>query len=132
MAVVVRSLPEGTPFWQLPPSHRVELLKLKDPERIETVAQKALDRGMTVRKLREVAKKQARRTRSTRGRKPLPEVLKALRRCVKLMRDEETGRLGFRRSDIDELDEEQGKEAAELAENLHRRAGELAKLLGVE
>ena len=48
------------------------------------------------------------------------------------MRDEETGRLAFRRSDIDELDEEQGKEAAELAENLHRRAGELAKLLGVE
>ena len=130
MTVVLRELPSETRFLQLPSSHRVELLKVKAPDKIEQLAARAVDSKLSVQKLREIVRKQRERTKSTRGRKPTPEVLRALGASVRLLRDESTGRLAFRRDDIDELNEDQIDQARALADVLAKRVEDLLKLLG--
>ncbi|MBI5535960.1 MAG: hypothetical protein HY898_24785 [Deltaproteobacteria bacterium] len=130
MAVVLHALPAETRFLQLPSSHRVELLKVKTPDKIEQLATRAVESKLSVQKLREIVRKEREKTKSTRGRKPTPPVLRALGASVRMLRDETTGRLAFRRDDIDALTDEQMDEARAQADMLAKRVEELLKLLG--
>ncbi|MFO0754971.1 MAG: hypothetical protein U0359_00650 [Byssovorax sp.] len=130
LAVFTRGLAEGSVFRQLPPSHRVELLRLRSAERAESLAAAAMEKKMSVQKVREaVQRERARSPKLRRGRKAAPPLLKVLGLCVKGLRDESTGRLCFRRDDVTGLTEEQLGEARSLAGTLAKRVEELAKLL---
>ena len=94
------------------------------------MAAAAVEKKLTVKKIREAVRKERERTKSNRRRKPSPSVLRALRACVRALRDESTGRLVFRRDDIASLTEDQQGVARGLAETLGKRVDELAKLLG--
>jgi hypothetical protein len=130
MAVLLRQLPKQSRFLSLPTSHRLELLKVKSTDKVEQLAERAYEGNMTVQRLRDVVRKEVIRTKSTRGRKPIPTVLKALNACAKALRDEGTGRLALRRDDVAELNEEQFAEAQALADAISKRVDELLKLLG--
>jgi hypothetical protein len=108
----------------------VELLRLGSPDRIEQLAARAVEGSLPVRKLRDLVRKERDKTKGSRGRKPTPQALRALRSCVRDLRDESTGRLALRRDDIDRLSEAQLAEARSLVETLSKRVEELAKLLG--
>ena len=95
-----RQLPDGSSFLQLPASHRVELLRLRSADRVEVVAATAVEKRLTVKKIRDVVRKEREKTKSSRGRKPTPSLLRALNGCVRALRDESTGRLAFKRDDI--------------------------------
>ena len=58
MAAVTKELPRAATFHQLPPSHRVELLRLKAPERVERLASKAVSEKLSVQKLRMLSQKE--------------------------------------------------------------------------
>ena len=131
MAALVHELPRETQFLQLPASHRVELLKVKAPDRIEQLAARAVESKLTVAKLRDIVRKEKEKTKSPRGRKPVPLVLRSLGAAVRMLRDESTGRLLFRRDDIDELSEEQakaGERACRQSRQARRGAVEAARL----
>lgn len=130
IAIFSRQLPASSPFMSLPPSHRVELLKVGSPERADALAAKAIESRMSVKKLRDAVRKEREKNKSTRGRKPTPLVLKTLRVCMKALRDDVTGRLTFKRDDVDELSEEQLEDARSIADTLTKRIEEVMKLLG--
>lgn len=130
VAVVTRGLPEAATFNRLPPSHRVELLRVREPEKVERLATRAVERKLSVVKLRELVQKTEERTKSTRGRKPTPNVLRAIEGCLRLLRDEGSGKLLFRRGDISGLTEEQQARAAAAFKTLDKRVAELRKMLG--
>ena len=129
IAVLSRQLPKGAKFLELPPSHRVELLKLRVPEKVEQVAAKAVEANLSVQKVREIVRKDRERSRSSRGRRPTPAPLAALRLCVRSLRDPETGRLAFRKDEISGMDDEALAEAVELLEVLMKRAEEFVRLV---
>ena len=64
------------------------------------------------------------------GRKPTPTVVRVLTACAKLLRDQATGRLVFRKADFAELTPEQVEEVKELREMLLKRMEEVQKHLG--
>jgi hypothetical protein len=130
MAVLARELPEGTRFLQLPPSHRVEIMRLRSPDKIEQFCVRAAEARLTVKKLRDLVSKECARTRSSRGRKRVPEVIKAIDLCVRQLRDEATGRLVFRREEIAKLTPEEVQLVRTKVETLSRRVEELVKLVG--
>ena len=66
---------------------------------------------------------------SDRGRKRTPQVLRAIDACLRALRDEETGRLLVRRSDIDEMTEEQLARAQTALASLGKRVADLRRLL---
>jgi hypothetical protein len=129
LAVFTRNLPESSVFLQLPPSHRIELLRLRSADRAESLAAAAVEKKMTVKRVRDAVRKEREKTKSSRGRKPAPPIMKAIAACVKALRDESTGRLCFRRDDVTSLDPEQLLETRSMAANLSKRMDELAKLL---
>lgn len=129
MAALTRQLPRTSRFLALPASHRVELMKVKSILRIEALAVRTFEEKLTVQRLRELVEDEVERGKSTRGRKPIPKVLRALRQCVKQVRDELTGKLVLHREDVDELDGRQAQAAREAADYLHKRMEELMKLL---
>lgn len=131
MAAVTRALPRSASFHRLPPSHRVELLRVRVTEKVERLASKAVESNLSVQKLRLlVQKEQGRRDAATaRGRKRTPELLKALERCVNALRDDDTGRLLFRRSEIDELSDEQLERGRTALSTLEKRVSELRRLM---
>ena len=132
MAAVTKGLPRAATFNQLPPSHRVELLRLKAPGNLERVASKALAEKLSVQKLRTLVQKEVERagTASGRGRKRTPVAVQAIDACLRALRDEETGRLLVKRSDLDEMTEEQAARAQAALTSLEKRVAELRRLMG--
>jgi hypothetical protein len=129
MAIVSRQLPKGAAFGKLPVSHRVELLRLPTPEKIEATAQTIADReGMTVRKLRAKVTKMLAGASAGRGRPRTPSVVRAVDQLVGALRKEDSWRLAFHRADIDALDDEK---RAELEETVTRVSDLLAQLQGL-
>ena len=132
LAAVSKELPREATFRRLPSSHRVELLRLKVPENVERLASKAISGKLSVQKLRALIQKEVERTSaaSDRGRKRTPTVVRAIEACLRAVRDEETGRLLFRRSDIDNITEEQVARAQTALASLEKRVADLRRLLG--
>jgi hypothetical protein len=125
IAVMIKALPEKAAYKQLPPTHQATLAVLRDPGKVEKLAERALDRKLPVSRLKGlVAAELAKLPPDGRGRKPTPELLKALTRSVKLFTLDE-GR-GFTRSHADELSDEQRRLALRAARRL---AGSLEKIL---
>ncbi|MEI8258308.1 MAG: hypothetical protein WCJ30_21740, partial [Deltaproteobacteria bacterium] len=81
IAVMVRELPDAKNLKLLPPSHQVELLRLeRAPEKLETIAERAVEKKLPVKKLRaEVRKAVAGLEKDPRGRKPAPPALRAVK-----------------------------------------------------
>jgi hypothetical protein len=132
MAAVTKGLPREAAFHRLPPSHRVELLRVKAPENVERLAARAVDAKLSVQKLRALVQKEETRTSTgaTRGRRRTPEVLKAVEVCLRVLRDEETGRLLFRRSDLNQMTDEQLARGQTAVATLEKRVSELRRLMG--
>ena len=131
LAIVSKELPSEATFRRLPSSHRIELLRLKAPENVERLASKAISGKLSVQKLRALIQKEVERSNagSDRGRKRTPQVLRAIDACLRALRDEETGRLLVRRSDIDEMTEEQLARAQTALASLGKRVADLRRLL---
>jgi hypothetical protein len=132
IAAMTKELPRAAVFHRLPPSHRVELLRLKGPENVERLAGRAASDRLSVAKLRALIQKEVERTGtdSGRGRKRSPQVIRAIEACLRALRDEETGRLLVRRSDVDEMTEEQLARAQTALASLEKRVTELRRLMG--
>jgi hypothetical protein len=132
MASVTKQLPRAATFHKLPPSHRVELLRVRAPEKLERLASKVVEGKLSVQKLRTLEQKEQDRSNeaSGRGRKRSPEVLKAIESCLRVLRDEETGKLLFHRSDVAELTDEQQARADAALKSLEKRVAELRRILG--
>ncbi len=131
LAIVSKELPSEATFRRLPSSHRIELLRLKAPENVERLASKAISGKLSVQKLRALIQKVVERSNagSDRGRKRTPQVLRTIDACLRALRDEETGRLLVRRSDIDDMTEEQLARAQTALASLEKRVADLRRLL---
>lgn len=132
LAAVAKQLPRASTFAQLPPSHRVELLRVKAPEKLEKLASRAMSSKLSVQKLRTLVDKAAVRDpeHPGRGRLPTPGVLKAIEGCLRLLRDEETGKLLFRKADAKAMTEEQQARAEAAFQVLEKRVADLRRVLG--
>jgi hypothetical protein len=131
VAVMTKHLPKSSSFLKLPPSHKTELLGISTPEKAENLAAKVLEGKLTVQKLRELVRKErAKGKKNPQGRKPTPTVVRVLTACAKLLRDQATGRLVFRKADFAELTPEQVEEVQELRETIVKRMDEIAKAIG--
>ena len=131
MAAVSKGLPRAATFRRLPSSHRIELLRLKAPENVERLASRAISQKLSVQKLRALIQKEVERNSagSDRGRKRTPKVLRAIEACLRALRDEETGKLLVRRSDVDDMTEEQLALAQTALASLEKRVVDLRRLL---
>jgi hypothetical protein len=130
VAAASKELPREAAFHELPASHRVELVRLREPEKVERLAAQAVERNLSVQKVRELVKREATKgKRSTRGRRPTPPVLRAIDHCLRLLRDEETGRLLFLKSDVSGLTDEQRERAETGLRSLEKRVAELRRIL---
>jgi hypothetical protein len=127
MAVITKGLPKAATFNRLPPSHRVELLRVREPEKLQRLATRAVEGKLSVVKLRSLVQ---RAEPPGRGRRPSPGVLKSIEHCLRLLREEETGKLLFRRSDIAEMTEEQHARADAVLKTLEKRIADLRRILG--
>jgi hypothetical protein len=87
---------------------------------------------LSVAKLRALVRKEADRRRSTsnRGRPRTPEVIKAIDSCLRSLRNEETSKLRFSRSDLAKLNEEQHARVGQALELLEKRVAELRRIVG--
>jgi len=131
MAAVTKQLPRAATFHKLPPSHRVELLRVRAPERLERLASKVVEGKLSVQKLRTLVQKEQEKGKdASRGRKRSPEVLKAIEACLRVLRDEGTGKLLFHRSDVTGMTDEQQAKADVALKSLERRVAELRRILG--
>ncbi|MBN8616244.1 MAG: hypothetical protein J0L92_36980 [Deltaproteobacteria bacterium] len=132
MASVTKQLPRAATFHKLPPSHRVELLRVRAPEKLERLASKVVEGKLSVQKLRTLVQKEQEKSKeaSGRGRRRSPEVLKAIEACLRVLRDEETGKLLFHRSDVTEMTDEQRAKADVALKSLEKRVTELRRILG--
>lgn len=132
LAVIAQALPRAASFNRLPPSHRVELLRVKEPAKVEKLAARAVDGKLSVQKLRSLVRKAEDRDRNApgRGRTAAPAVLKAIESCLRLLRDEETGKLLFRRGDVSAMTEEQQARAETAFRALDKRVADLRRILG--
>jgi hypothetical protein len=121
VTIMTRLLPEGgKAFKQLPASHQGVLLPLSDPTKVEKLAERAVDKELSVRDLRnEVSKELAKTVKEgeRRGRPPTPRIVKTLNRSLKLF-TLESGRRSFTKAMVEELDEEETKKALKAAEGL--------------
>jgi hypothetical protein len=131
LAVAAKELPRSATFNQLPPSHRVELLRVKGAEKLEKLAARAVAGKLSVQKLRTLVRKTEIRKPDApgSGRKPTPGLLKAIEACLRQLRDEETGKLLFRRGDVSELTDEQNGRAQAAFTILEKRIADLGRLL---
>jgi hypothetical protein len=120
VVVMQRSLPDAKAYKQLPPSHQVTLLPLKEPARVEKLAEKALSKELSVKDLKaEVVKERAKIVQEgePRGRPPLPRIVKTLNRSLRLF-TLESGRRSFTKAMVEELDDKETKKALVAAEGL--------------
>lgn len=131
VAVMERLLPRSaTAFRQLPPTHKVTLLPLHDPSKVERIAQRAINKKMSVRELKAVVVEEAPKfEKDPRGRKPKPLIIKTLSRSVKLF-TLESGRKSFRKADIEKLSDADKKVALKNAKDLITSLTNLVEKLG--
>lgn len=119
IVIIDRQLPKSAvAYRQLPFSHQEALVRLRDPEKVEKIAEVAYKQGLSVRDLREVVSEEiAKEEKDPRGRKPKPVIIKTLSRSVKLF-TLESGRRSFRKADIDELSDSERRTALKNAKDL--------------
>ncbi len=130
IAVVSRQLPRGAAFAKLPVSHRVELLRLPTPEKIEEAARDLVgDNRVTVRELRKSVTKMLAKGSPRRGRPRTPPVVRAVNQVASALRKEESWHLAFHRADVDALDEEARAELEQTVERVSALLARLQKLL---
>lgn len=131
IAAVTKGLPRAAAFRQLPPSHRVELVRVRTPEKLERLATKAVEGRFTVQKLRKLVQREQDKDKgaSARGRKRSPEILKAVERCLRALRNEETGKLLFSKGDVTSMNEEQRGRVGIALKSLEKRVAELRRIL---
>ncbi len=126
IAVMLRLLPNGgAAFKALPPTHQGALLPLRDPDKVERVAERAVSKRLGVRDLRQLVAEEILADDGRRTRRHKPLILKTLDRSLKLF-TLESGRRSFTKAHIEELDEGEMTEALRAAENL---IGSLEKLV---
>lgn len=132
MAAIQKQLPRAATFHRLPPSHRVELLRVRAPEKLERLASKVVEGKLSVQKLRTLVQKEQDKSKDTkeRGRRRSPEVLKAITGCLRLLHDEESGKPLFHRGDVTALTDAQRAEADAALKSLEKRVAELRRILG--
>ncbi len=132
VAAVSKALPRAAVFRRLPSSHKLELVRLREPETLERFASRALQRKLSVLKLRALVRKETDRKKgaSNRGRPRTPQVVRAVEACLRVLKNEETGRLSFSRSDIAELNDAQRARVDTALESLEKRVAELRRLVG--
>ncbi|MFO0684919.1 MAG: hypothetical protein U0234_22870 [Sandaracinus sp.] len=123
VAVVTRQLPANASFHRLPLSHRIELLRLRDPNRIELVASEALDARVAVRQLREEVRAILGAAKHARPATPMP--LRVVAGAAKALRVDESPALAFGLADVEALREE---ERDTLRHTLEEVAGVVASL----
>jgi hypothetical protein len=101
------------------------------PENVERLASKAISQKLSVQKLRALIQKEVERGSgsSGRGRKRTPQALRAIEACLRALRDEEAGKLLVRRSDVDDMTEEQLARAQTALASLEKRVADLRRLL---
>jgi polyhydroxyalkanoate synthesis regulator phasin len=104
---------------------------VRAPEKLERLASKVVEGKLSVQKLRTLVQKEQEKAKDTsgRGRKRSPEVLKAIEACLRVLRDEETGKLLFHRSDVTEMTDEQQAKADAALRSLEKRVAELRRIL---
>jgi len=107
MMEIEKKLGEGDhAFPELPASHRSATLPLRDPEKIEEVAKKVRDEGLTVRQAREVVREELDKARSGKetraGRKPKHPIVKAIEGSVRTLK-RGTERIFFYKDEIKTL-----------------------------
>lgn len=131
-AAMRRALPEKeAAFKQLPPSHQALLLPLRDPAKVERIAQRALAKKLSVRALKEVVNGEVEKVApepSGRGRPPKPLVLKVLDRSHKVF-SPEGGKRTFTKAEVDELSNEQAADALKSAQALRTSLDKLIERL---
>lgn len=134
VAVATKELGPKSPFALLPPSHQTTLLPLRyhdDFEKVAKVAERAVAKKMTVKKLRSEVEKELEKIpkdESKGGRPPTPLIVKTLDRSLKNFSFEE-GKRGFTEADVKELSDEQIKDALESAEKLAKKVDGLIERL---
>jgi hypothetical protein len=127
VAAFSHSLPKGAAFNRLPPSHRVELVRIGDPKLVEAVAAQALEDDLSVTKLRELVRRDQPKAATGRPRTPSP--LRSLDACLRQLTNAETQRLAIHRTDIRALKEKDRTAVKARLETLKRRVEALEKLL---
>ena len=134
VAVATKELGPKSPFCQLPPSHQATLLPLRNKdgfEKVEKLAEKAVEKDLSVGKVRELVSKEVARQpkgESKVGRPPKPLIVKTLDRSLKIFTFEE-GKRSFTNADVAELDKDQVKHALEAAEKLAKNLDGLIERL---
>ncbi len=127
LAALVRQLPDtAKAFKELPPSFQESLLPLRDPAKVEKMARHAIAKQLSFRMLRQaVAEERSKLPKGEpRGRHAMPVVLRTLSGSLRLLAFAGGKRL-FTKADLDELDEEQRKEALASAEHMIERLEDL-------
>lgn len=128
VAYAVKQLGKGNnEFLSLPPSHRVALLPIDDPERIKVLSRRAVDEKMTVRDLREEVKAELLKTKgkSKAGRPPIPKVEKDVNAVLKKI-SLKSGKIGYKKGDIKGMKPEN---AVAVKENVRNIIGGMEELL---
>jgi hypothetical protein len=133
MAAVAKELPAGATFLKLPPSHRIELLRVRDPEHLEQLARRCVDERLTVASLRRVVHEQLTitKTHSGRGRRPKAPLLRALDTCTLLLDDEHSSSTRLQ-TELGVLSQSDRQRAESVCRTLATRLHSLAKLLAAE
>ena len=131
VAVMCKGLPSGASYRQLPPSHQTVLLPLREPKRVEVIAERAVNKEFSVRDLRDVVQKEVAKNKDEgRGRPPKPLIVKTLDRSLKLF-TLESGRKSFSKKDVRDLSAEDATHARdtalELMASLKKLLAELPK-----
>jgi len=105
-------------YKKLPPSHQAALLPLRDPERVEKFAERALQKGLSVRDVREAVSKEMAGTNGEQGgRRKKPLIVKTLNRSLALF-TLESGRRSFTKAHVEELNDTEARQALTSARDL--------------
>lgn len=122
---------KGAAFPQLPPSHQTALLPLRDPAKVEKLAQRANTKALSVRELRALVTEEVARAPKDadgRGRPPKPLIVKTLDRSLKLF-TLESGRRSFTNAHVKDLSDDQKKHALKAASDLVTSLNQLIEKL---
>ncbi len=129
VAAYSRTLPQGAKFRLLPASHRIALLRVKDPNTVEALAEKVIEKRLPVRKVRELALRANPKRERALGRRPTPALLRTLRDASRILVDD-AGTARFSRADIVAMKGPQIAAAQRLARTAAKHLAALLKLLG--
>jgi hypothetical protein len=129
VAVTATGLPATAKFRALPASYQIELARVPDADKLEQLAERASKNDMDVRKLRQLVAKTVNGTGGGKGRPARPNVLRALERAAAFLRRGDTWHLGFKKEDIEALDDDEQKELREIVSRLTDLLAKLEKLL---